>query len=58
MRIGIFFGTMGSSSTLDGLIQQIVDVDLAALRKVGGWLSRIRLVYTRVNAPALVEGGQ
>lgn len=36
-------------------IQQIVDVDLAALRKVGGWLSRIRLVYTRVNAPALVE---
>lgn len=27
MRIGIFFGTMGSSSTLDGLIQQIVDVE-------------------------------
>ncbi|MFI8594864.1 ABC1 kinase family protein [Microbacterium sp. NPDC078428] len=36
-------------------IQEIVDVDLAALRRVGGWLSRIRLVYTRVNAPALVE---
>ena len=27
MRIGIFFGTMGSASTLDGLIQQIVDVE-------------------------------
>ena len=36
-------------------IQDIVDVDLAALRRVGGWLSRIRLVYSRVNAPALVE---
>jgi predicted unusual protein kinase regulating ubiquinone biosynthesis (AarF/ABC1/UbiB family) len=36
-------------------IQQIVDVDLAALRRVGGWLSRIRLVYTRVDAPGLVE---
>ncbi|ALV46247.1 ABC transporter [Arthrobacter alpinus] len=36
-------------------ISEIVDVDLAALRKVGGWLSHIRLVSKRVNAPALVE---
>ena len=36
-------------------IDEIVDVDLAALRKVGGWLSRVRLVSSRVNAPALVE---
>lgn len=36
-------------------IAQIVDVDLAALRKVGRWLSRIRLVSNRANAPALVE---
>lgn len=36
-------------------IDQIVDVDLRALRKVGGWLSRIRLVSDRVDAPALVE---
>jgi predicted unusual protein kinase regulating ubiquinone biosynthesis (AarF/ABC1/UbiB family) len=36
-------------------IDRIVEIDLAALRKVGGWLSRVRLVYTRVNAPALVE---
>ena len=27
MRIGIFFGTMGSASTLEGLIQQIVEVE-------------------------------
>lgn len=36
-------------------IEAIVDVDLAALRKVGGWLSRIRLVSSRANMPALVE---
>jgi predicted unusual protein kinase regulating ubiquinone biosynthesis (AarF/ABC1/UbiB family) len=36
-------------------IDQIVDVDLAALRKVGGWLSHVRLVYNRVDMPALVE---
>ncbi|WP_113718380.1 ABC1 kinase family protein [Arthrobacter dokdonensis] len=36
-------------------IGAIVDVDLAALRKVAGWLSRIRFVSTRANAPALVE---
>lgn len=36
-------------------IDEIVDVDLAALRKVGGWLSRIRLVSRRADVPALVE---
>ncbi|QYF74479.1 AarF/ABC1/UbiB kinase family protein [Cryobacterium sp. PAMC25264] len=36
-------------------IDTIVDVDLAALRKVGGWLSHVRLVSDRVDAPALVE---
>ncbi|WP_233563702.1 ABC1 kinase family protein [Cryobacterium tepidiphilum] len=36
-------------------IRSIVDVDLTALRKVGGWLSRIRLVSERVDMPALVE---
>ncbi|MGY4856396.1 ABC1 kinase family protein [Cryobacterium sp. AP23] len=36
-------------------IDTIVDVDLAALRRVGGWLSHVRLVSDRVDAPALVE---
>lgn len=36
-------------------IDLIVDVDLRALRRVGGWLSRIRLVSDRVDAPSLVE---
>ncbi|MHA7177983.1 ABC1 kinase family protein [Arthrobacter sp. Sr24] len=36
-------------------IAEIVAVDLAALRKVGRWLSHIRLVSDRANAPALVE---
>lgn len=36
-------------------IDVIVDVDLAALRKVGGWLSRVRLVSDRADIPALVE---
>jgi predicted unusual protein kinase regulating ubiquinone biosynthesis (AarF/ABC1/UbiB family) len=36
-------------------IGAIVDVDLSALRRVAGWLSRIRLVSDRVDAPALVE---
>ncbi|BDZ47175.1 ABC1 kinase family protein [Naasia aerilata] len=36
-------------------IDRIVAIDLAALRRVGGWLSRIRLVYQRVDMPALVE---
>ena len=36
-------------------IDTIVDIDLSALRKVGGWLSRVRLVSRRVDMPALVE---
>ena len=36
-------------------IDRIVDVDLRALRKVGGWLSRVALVRDRVDMPALVE---
>ncbi|MGW8482443.1 ABC1 kinase family protein [Microbacterium sp. NPDC055903] len=36
-------------------IEGIVATDLSALRRVAGWLSRIRLVSSRVDAPALVE---
>lgn len=36
-------------------IAHIVDVDLAALRKVAVWVSRVRLVNRRVDAPALLE---
>ena len=36
-------------------IDQVVDVDLRALRRVALWLSRIRLVYTRANMPVLME---
>jgi len=36
-------------------IEQIVEVDLAALRRVGRWLSRVKLVNRRTDAPALVE---
>ena len=36
-------------------IDQIIDVDLSALRRVAGWLSRVRLVSDRVDMPALVE---
>ena len=36
-------------------IDTIVEVDLAALRKVGGWLRHVRIVSDRVDAPALVE---
>jgi predicted unusual protein kinase regulating ubiquinone biosynthesis (AarF/ABC1/UbiB family) len=36
-------------------IDVIVDVDLAALRKVAGWLTHVRLVSDRADAPALVE---
>ncbi|KQV05009.1 ABC1 kinase family protein [Leifsonia sp. Root112D2] len=36
-------------------IDEIVDVDLTALRKVAGWLSRVRPVSHRVNMPALVD---
>ena len=36
-------------------IDEIVAVDLAALRKVAGWLRRVRIISDRVDAPALVE---
>jgi predicted unusual protein kinase regulating ubiquinone biosynthesis (AarF/ABC1/UbiB family) len=36
-------------------IDRIVDVDLAALRRVAGWLSHVRIVSDRVNTHALVE---
>ena len=36
-------------------IGAIIDVDLSALRRVGRWLSRVRIVSDRVDAPALVE---
>jgi predicted unusual protein kinase regulating ubiquinone biosynthesis (AarF/ABC1/UbiB family) len=36
-------------------IDGIVATDLAALRRVGRWLTRVRVVSDRVDAPALVE---
>lgn len=36
-------------------IEEIVEVDLKALTKVGNWLSRVKLVSRRTDAPALVE---
>ncbi len=36
-------------------IDDIVRIDLAALRRIGGWLTDVRLVSDRVDAPALVE---
>jgi predicted unusual protein kinase regulating ubiquinone biosynthesis (AarF/ABC1/UbiB family) len=36
-------------------IEMLVDVDLAALRRVAGWLTRVRVVSDRVDMPALVE---
>ena len=36
-------------------IEAIVEVDLKALRKVGQWLSRIKLVSRRTDAPGLIE---
>jgi len=36
-------------------IEEIVEVDLRALRKVGVWLSRVKLISRRADAPALVE---
>ncbi len=36
-------------------IAQIVDVDLAALRKVSGWLDRVRIVSDHVDLPQLIE---
>jgi predicted unusual protein kinase regulating ubiquinone biosynthesis (AarF/ABC1/UbiB family) len=36
-------------------IEQVVEVDLAALRRVGGWLQNYKPVAKRANVPALVE---
>jgi predicted unusual protein kinase regulating ubiquinone biosynthesis (AarF/ABC1/UbiB family) len=36
-------------------IEQVVAVDLAALRRIARWVARIRLISRRVDAPALVE---
>ncbi|MGV8886141.1 MAG: ABC1 kinase family protein [Microbacteriaceae bacterium] len=36
-------------------IAEIIAVDLKALRRVAQWLSRVRLVYERVDMPALTE---
>ncbi|MFC0680428.1 ABC1 kinase family protein [Lysobacter korlensis] len=36
-------------------IERIVEVDLAALRRVARWLSRVKVVSRRADAPALVE---
>ena len=36
-------------------IDQIVATDLTALRRVAGWLRRVRIVSDRVDAPALIE---
>ena len=36
-------------------IDQIVDVDLRALRKIAGWLSRISLINRRADMPALMD---
>lgn len=36
-------------------IEDIVAVDLAALRRVAGWLDRVRVVRSHVDLPALVE---
>lgn len=35
-------------------IEEIVEVDLRALHRIGGWLSRVKLVSKRTDAPALV----
>jgi len=36
-------------------IDAIVDVDLAALRKVAGWLNRVRVIADHVDLPVLIE---
>lgn len=36
-------------------IETIVDIDLSALRRVAGWLSRVRFVANHVDVPSLVE---
>ena len=36
-------------------IERVIEVDLAALRRVGRWLTRYRPLAARANVPALVE---
>lgn len=36
-------------------IDEIVDIDLSALRRLGRWLGHLRVVASHVDAPALVE---
>lgn len=36
-------------------IEQIVEVDLAALRRVAGWLSRVRFIANHVDLPRLID---
>ncbi len=36
-------------------IDQVVKVDLAALRKIAGWLNRVKFISRRVDLPALLE---
>jgi len=36
-------------------IDQLIEVDLKAIRRVGGWLTRYKPVAKRVDVPALVE---
>lgn len=36
-------------------IEEIVDVDMSALRVVGGWLKHYRPVSDRANVPAIIE---
>jgi predicted unusual protein kinase regulating ubiquinone biosynthesis (AarF/ABC1/UbiB family) len=36
-------------------IDQVIDVDLMALRRIARWLSHVRVVADRVDVPALVE---
>ena len=36
-------------------IHEVVDVDLRSLRRIAGWVSRVRFVSDRIDAPALLE---
>lgn len=36
-------------------IDQLIEVDLSALRRVGGWLQRYEPIRKRVNLPALIQ---
>jgi predicted unusual protein kinase regulating ubiquinone biosynthesis (AarF/ABC1/UbiB family) len=36
-------------------IEKIIDVDLSALRRVGGWLARYKPIQKRADVPSLIE---